>query len=94
MNDHEILAKLKDLPKADRKEIWRNCKFKALKSWQTWLAFLAYMILMITGGIMGESFDLRVGVLNLGFLTGGMIGFLLFIFVWRHQLCRHIQEQL
>jgi hypothetical protein len=94
MTDKEILAKLKALPKTEQNAIWRKCKLKALKSWQTWVAFSAYMILMATGSIIGEVFHLRVCRVNPLFMVGMMIGLFVFLFVWRRQLSRHAQEYL
>lgn len=64
------IPELAEVPKKDRKKIWRRCFLKALRNWQTLVAGAALGLCAALGNILGEI----LGYPCIGGAIGGAAG--------------------
>ena len=65
------IPELAEMPKKERKAIWRRCCWKVFRHWQTWLALIVCGACARLGVILGQMW---VGNYIVGAAVGGAVG--------------------
>src|SRR5687767_7461066 len=69
------VPELSDLPRAERRRLWRRCwPQSAFRHWQTWAALLACGLSPLLGGWVGAWVGSQFGARFLGGLLGAGVG--------------------
>jgi hypothetical protein len=77
------IPELTDLPRAERRRLWRQCWGKVLGHWQVWLAFLAGALGLPAGAFLAAwlvsaaGFAWSPAVILAGGVWGSAYGFIL-----------------
>jgi hypothetical protein len=77
------IPELSDLPRAERRRLWRECWWKVLGHWQVWLVFLVGLLGLLGGTVLVPflalacEFGLPLALLLVSGVWGSLFGFLL-----------------